>query len=90
VQVYYRAHHQARTPEVVYEHAQTPAFCCPDMQLAWGVWVGFGLKDCRRTTSRDVNFWVRVPQAKGGFVWGLIPINHYPFCGEAVGVCRVK
>ena len=92
MRVFYRAFpgHPVRGPEVVYEQAGAPRFCCEEMRLHWGTLIGLGLKDCPRTASRKVNLWTRVPQAKGGFVCGLVEVGYCPWCGEAVEVCRVK
>jgi hypothetical protein len=60
------------------------------MNHSWGRLIGFGVKDCPRSGNREVNAWTRIPQAKGGYVWGVTEIAYSPWCGEAVEVYRVK
>lgn len=52
--------------------------------------IGFGVRDCPKSSSKEVNIWTRIPQARGMFTWGLVEINYCPFCGEAVETCRLK
>jgi hypothetical protein len=92
MRVFYRAlpGHPVRGPEVVYEQAGSPSFCCEGMRGHWGTMIGFGARNAPRSTDREVNVWTRIEQARGLFTWGLVAVNHCPFCGEAVEICRVK
>jgi hypothetical protein len=60
------------------------------MYCAWGALVGFGARGCAASTNRAVNLYTDRPQAEDGFVLELTPIEHRPWCGEAVETCRVK
>jgi len=91
MQVFYRVRpgHHPITPFVI-EQDGHPAPCCEDMRSHWGTLIGFGVKDCPRSGSKEVNIWTRIPQAKGGYVWSVTPICFCPWCGKAVEICRVK
>ena len=86
MKVFYRARHSSL---VVYEQTAV-AFCCAEMERQWGRLIGFGAKDCQRSTSRDVNLFTLRPQASGRPVLEVTPICHCPFCGKMIEPCRVK
>ena len=65
-------------------------FCCAAMCRWWGLLVGFGAKGGAASTSNEVNLYLDRPQVNGGVAVELIPIDHCPFCGEAVEVHRLK
>lgn len=65
-------------------------FCCVEMNRWWGRLIGFGVRDCSESTSRDVNLFLTHPQANGMAVLEAVPVQCCPWCGEAVEVCRVK
>jgi hypothetical protein len=91
VRVSYRAVRPYRFgEEVCYEVVGAVVFCCRQMRRRWGSLIVFGAPGHARTTSRDVNLAVVVPQANGDSTLSLIPIHHCAFCGEAVETCRVK
>jgi hypothetical protein len=86
VQVFYRACHSSI---VVYEQIGV-SFCCREMERQWDRLIGFGAKDCPRSTSRDVNLFTLRPQANGKPVLEVTPFAFCPWCGEAAEPCRVK
>jgi len=92
MRVFYRsrAGRTVHGPKVVYEQVGEPAFCCEAMHRHWGLMVGFGVRGAERSTSKEINLWTRLPQASGFGAWGLVAIHFYPFCREAVEICRVK
>lgn len=92
MQVFYVAvpGHPVRGLEVVYQLVGGPRFCCQEMARHWGVMIGFGVRDRPKSSSKEVNIWTRIPQARGMFTWGLVEIRFCPFCGEAVEGCRRK
>jgi hypothetical protein len=90
VRVSYRAVRPSRFGEVCYEVVGAVVFCCGQMRRRWGSLIAFGAPGHPRTTSRDVNSAVAVPQADGSVAVELIPIEHCPFCGEPVETCRAK
>lgn len=72
-------------------YAQTNvAFCCPAMALQWGKLIGFGAKSIAACTSRDVSLFIDRPQANGRIILEIVPIQHCPFCGEAIEMVREK
>ena len=64
-------------------------FCCAAMCRWWGLLVGFGARG-GSSTSNEVNLYLDRPQANGIGAVELVPIEHCPFCGEAVETCRAK
>jgi hypothetical protein len=88
VRVFY--HSRPGAPGIVYEPIGEVEFCCDSLRRCWGVLVGFGARDCPRSTSREVNLYTLRQQANGQPVPVAVPVDYCPFCGEAVKVCRVK
>jgi hypothetical protein len=87
--VFYRlARRQRRAAYPVYELTRL-AFCCTAMERKWGRVIGFGAKDCKASTSRDVNLHSLRPQVSGAVV-EHVAVNFCPFCGERIEICRVK
>jgi hypothetical protein len=77
------------TREPVYRQTAVK-FCCATLCQWWGVLIGFGCRGCQASTCRDVCLYLDRPQANGGIVLEVVPVEHCPWCGEAVETCRVK
>jgi hypothetical protein len=90
MRVFYRAcsGHHPLAP-VVYEQTDV-TFCCDTLCRCWDVLVGFGVKGCLRSTSREVGIFTSHAQANGKPVVGVMPVDFCPFCGEVIQTCRVK
>jgi len=86
MRVFYRS---LRHPLTVYKQTSV-AFCCAGMECQWNKLLGFGARDIAACTSRDVNLFVDRPQANGRMALELMPIQHCPFCGEAIETVRDK
>jgi hypothetical protein len=86
VRVFYRSLRRSLT---AYEQTGV-AFCCPVMERQWGKLFGFGVKGFPASTSRNVNLFVDRQQANDRRILELVPIQHCPFCGEAVETVREK
>jgi hypothetical protein len=89
MRVMYRSAQASRSSPAVYRQGPVK-FCCAAMCRAWGVLIGFGVKDYPASTSREVNLYAERWQAGGKPVLELIPVGYCPFCGEPVETCRVK
>ncbi len=81
MRVFYRSE-SARRGLTVYRQGKVK-FCCAEMCQRWGVLVGFGTRGAA-STDRAVNLYLDRPQAHGGAVLEMVPVNYCPFCGEAV------
>lgn len=88
MQVFYSARQRNPRLPVVYRLGRV-RFCCHEMERRWGILVAFGVSG-RDTTSKTVNLCVSVPQANGGSVLAVTPIDFCPWCAEPVEACRVK
>jgi hypothetical protein len=87
--VFYRlARQKRRAAYPVYAQVRV-AFCCAAMELKWGRCIGFGAKDCKASTSREVCFYTLRPQVSV-HVTELIPVTYCPWCGQRVEICLVK
>jgi len=84
MRVFYRS---LRRSVIVYQQTRV-AFCCAEMERQWGRLFSFGARDIVACTSRDVNLFVDRPQANGRTILELVPIQHCPFCGEAIETVR--
>lgn len=89
MRVFYRSR-PSKSGLPVYEQVKAVAFCCEAMRQRWGVLIGFGAKDHRRSTSREVNLYSVQSQANRRAVLSLTPIDHCPFCGQAIEVYQAK
>ena len=90
MRVFYRVPKCAcRSVVTVYEVTRV-VFCCEEMKQQWGRLIGFGVKDCLRSTSRDVSLFTAIPQVNGNFLLEVTPVACCPWCGEAVETCREK
>ena len=90
MRVFYRVPRCARRSAVTVYEATRVVFCCEEMKRHWGRLVGFGVRGCPHSTSRDVNLQMVRPQANGGHVVEVTPVAHCPWCGETVEICREK
>lgn len=90
MRVFYRAVRCARRVAVTTYEATRVVFCCDGMRRQWGRLIGFGVRGCARSTSRDVNLFTAIPQANGKTALELTPILYCPWCGEVVEPFRVK
>jgi hypothetical protein len=89
MQVFYRA--ECRSPRLPTVYRKTAVkWCCAEMCRWWNVLVGFGVRDCPASTSREVNLFRDRPQASGKTVLETVPLAFCPFCGEPVEACRMK
>jgi hypothetical protein len=86
MRVFYRC---VRCALSVYQQSRV-VFCCETMREKWGKLIGFGARDVAACTSRGVNLFIDREQASGRSILELVPIQHCPFCGEAIETCRVK
>jgi hypothetical protein len=89
MRVVYRSRRPAGR-EAAYEVAEPVKCCCGQMQRRWGRLIDFGVPGYPQTTSREVNLALTVPQANGGTVLELVPIEFCPWCGEEIEACREK
>jgi len=90
MRVLYRARPAACGSFVVFEQAAPVRWCCEGMCRHWTNLIGFGVRDCAASTSRDVNLYRDRPQANGGTMLEVVPVAFCPFCGEAIEPCREK
>lgn len=86
MRVFYRS---LRHSLLVYQQTNV-SFCCAEMARQWGKLFGFGARDILACPSRDVNLFIDRPQANGRTILELMPIQHGPFCGEAIEAVREK
>lgn len=87
-----RVVYRARAPRgaaTVYE-SKDVRFCCERMRRWWGVLIGFGVRGCPASTSREVNLFHSRSQVGSAAALEVVAIDHCPFCGESVETCRVK
>jgi hypothetical protein len=84
--VFYRA---LRRSIVVYRQTRI-VFCCAEMAQRWGKLFGFGARGVPACTSREVSLFLERAQANGGTILEVVPIQHCPFCGEAIETVREK
>ena len=80
MRVFYRA---LRRSIVVYQQTRA-VFCCGEMARRWGKLLGFGARGAPACTSREVNLFVDRAQTNSRTVLELVPVQHCPFCGEAI------
>jgi len=73
----------------VCEQVDAPALSCEGMARQWVRLIGFGVPGWR-TTSRTVNLCVPVPQANGGTVLAVTPIDYCPWCAAPVETVGAK
>jgi hypothetical protein len=90
MQVFYRAVRGARRAAVTTYEATRVVFCCAAMERQWGRLIGFGVRGCARSTSRDVNLFGDRAQVGGRTILEVTAIAFCPWCGETVEPCRVK
>lgn len=86
MRVFYRSLRRSLT---VYQQTSV-SFCCAGMARQWGKLLGFGARGVSACTSRDANLFVDRPQANRRSVLELLPIQHCPFCGEAIETVQEK
>ena len=86
MRVFYRT---VRRALCVYQQTRVTS-CCAAMARQWGKLLGFGSRGVPPCTSNDVNLFVDRPQANGRMILELVPIQHCPFCGEAIEAVREK
>ena len=89
MQVLFKASQRRPSLPVVYQPGRVK-FCCASMSRWWGVLIGFGARGCAASTCRDVCLYLDRPQASGGTVLKVVPVEFCPFCGEVIEACRVK
>jgi hypothetical protein len=89
MRVMYRAESRSPRMPVVYRPGAVK-WCCIEMCRWWNVLIGFGVRGCPASTSRDVNLFIDRPQANGENVVETVEIAFCPFCGQPVEACRVK
>lgn len=86
MRVFYRA---LRRSVLVYQQTRV-SFCCAEMEHQWGRLLGFGARGIAACTSRDVSLFIDRQQANGRTILEVVPIQHCPFCGEAIVTVREK
>jgi hypothetical protein len=89
MQVFYRAEKRSPRLPIVYR-AEPAKPCCESMARWWGRLVGFGVRECPASTSREVSLFLDRPQANGKTVLEVVPVAYCPWCGEAVETCLVR
>ncbi len=72
-----------RSAVTTYE-ATRVVFCCAAMERQWVRLIGFGVRGCARSTSKDVNLFTDRVQTNGKTVLEVEAIAFGPWCGEAV------
>jgi hypothetical protein len=73
----------------VYRPSQAK-FCRVEVNRSWGQLIGFGVRDCPASTTRDVNLFLTKPQTNGASVLEVVPVQCCAWCGEMVETCRTK
>ena len=86
MKVFYRS---IRRTFVVYQQTRA-VFCCAEMERQWGKLLAFGAKGVDACTSREVSLFIDRQQANGRTILEIVPIQHCPFCGEAIETVRQK
>ena len=89
MKVFYRVRCARRAAVTTYE-ASRVVFCCADMRRQWDRLIGFGVRGCARSTSRDVSLFTAITQTNGKTVLEVTPIIFCPWCGAAVEACIAK
>ena len=89
MRVCYTARQVSRSLPVVYQQGPV-RFCCESMCRWWGLLVGFGVLGHSASTSRDVCLYLSRPQVNGVQSLEVVPVQHCPWCAEAIEPCREK
>jgi hypothetical protein len=89
MRVFYTARQSGPSAPVVYRQGRVK-FCCASLARWWGLLIGFGVRDCPASTSRDVCLYLDRPQASRAPVLELVPVECCPWCGEVVEAVREK